>query len=441
MPTRSTLMERRPAPFLILGLLLVVIFVGLLLYYPERASEATVQKVYFADNISPAHRLVIDKFNAEHRGSIEVVPVDLPFGKFSTNERKELLARSLRNKSDHLDVFSVDVIWVPRFSRWSEPLESLLTPQETGGILPQALGSCTYEGHLMALPLYIDIGMLYYRRDLIRKLPDADSVEVQLRRSITWDDFIALRKRLDLKGSPYFLFPADNFEGLVCYYFEMIAGQDRNVFAANKVDLSTAKAERALQLLVDFVHRYHMSPPEVAEYDEIRSYSHMLRSGGAFVRGWPNFIEGIPGFYPYEVDTANIARAALPHYAGQPPVSVLGGWNLMISRSSTNKEAARTFIRYMQAVETQKMFFDVGGYIPTNSAVYADTAFLADRPVLAYYRALLDRGFQRPQLVEYTRISDIVSFYANLAIKGEMSVHEALTRATNVMRGENILPN
>jgi multiple sugar transport system substrate-binding protein len=32
-----------------------------------------------------------------------------PFQKFSTNERKELLTRSLRSKSDRIDIFSVDL--------------------------------------------------------------------------------------------------------------------------------------------------------------------------------------------------------------------------------------------------------------------------------------------------------------------------------------------
>src|SRR5512140_3173445 len=75
-------------------------------------------RVYFADNISKAHRVIIAEFNKRHAGSIEVVPVDLPFDKFSTNERKELLARSLRSKSDKIDIFAVDLIWVPRFARW-----------------------------------------------------------------------------------------------------------------------------------------------------------------------------------------------------------------------------------------------------------------------------------------------------------------------------------
>lgn len=53
----------------------------------SREEERSPVKIFFADNISAAHRQVIARFNAIHRGRIEVVPVDLPFTKFSTNER------------------------------------------------------------------------------------------------------------------------------------------------------------------------------------------------------------------------------------------------------------------------------------------------------------------------------------------------------------------
>jgi len=431
-------MIRRAVPFLILGVVLTGILVTLAVYPPGGPPRSTFRRVYFADNISPAHQAVIDRFNAEHRGSIEVVPVALPFAKFSTNERKELLARSLRNKSDRLDVFSVDLIWVPRFSKWSEPLDASMGPEETRRILPYALESCLYDSHFVAMPMYIDVGLLYYRRDLIRGLPDGGAVEEKLRSSITWEEFIRLRDRLTLHGAPYYLFQADNFEGLVCNYFEMLAGQERDFFAGNRVDLSSPVAEKGLQMLVDFVHRYRMSPPEVCGYDEIRSYIHMLRYGGAFVRGWPNFIEDYRSFYPDSVNIANIGRAALPHFAGRPPVSVFGGWNLMISKYSTNKEAALTFVRYLQREDAQKILFELGGFIPTNATVYADTSFMAQHPDLAYYRRLLDYGFHRPQLVDYTRMSDIISSYAHLAIKGELTVHEALTRASRVMQNEQV---
>ena len=80
-------------------------------------------KLYFADNITAGHQIIIDKFNRIHQDKIQVIPVNLPFSKFSTNERKELLARTLRSRSERLDIFAVDVIWNHRFAKWAEPLD------------------------------------------------------------------------------------------------------------------------------------------------------------------------------------------------------------------------------------------------------------------------------------------------------------------------------
>ncbi|HEY6952969.1 MAG TPA: hypothetical protein VI758_11210, partial [Bacteroidota bacterium] len=158
--------------------LMLVLFAGSPAAGSKREKEAA--KVYFADNISPAHRLIIAEFNKRHEGSIEVVPVDLPFEKFSTNERKELLARSLRSKSDKIDVFAVDLIWVPRFARWAEPLDAHFTTGEQEQLLSYANQSCKIDGRLVAMPMYIDIGLMYYRRDIIRRLPDGAAIDAEI---------------------------------------------------------------------------------------------------------------------------------------------------------------------------------------------------------------------------------------------------------------------
>jgi len=402
-------------------------------------NQGQVRRVYFADNISSTHRDVIERFNQRYRGNIEVVPVNLPFTKFSTNERKELLARSLRNKSDRIDIFAVDQIWVSRFSKWGDPMDHYLSDEERQNVLGYALESCFADSVLVALPLYIDIGLMYYRRDALRNLPDREQVEARLRESMTWDEFVALRDRLRLKGEPYYLFQADDFEGLVCNYFELCAGQDRRFFARNTVDLKSPVAGRALQMLVDFVHRHGLSPPAVAEFDEIRSYQYLLDRKGVFVRGWPNFLEDYREFYRDTIDVNQFGRAALPHFAGQDPVSVFGGWNLMVSRNSTQKEAAREFIRFLQTEEIQKFLFESGGYIPVSATVYADSAYMAAHPNLVYYRHLLDSGFHRPAMAEYTQISDIISHFAHRAIKGEMTVQEALARASSMIESNQVL--
>jgi multiple sugar transport system substrate-binding protein len=425
----------------ILIALLVVILIFILFGWPGVLTKTprSATRVYFADNISSAHRRTIERFNEEHVGAIEVVPVNLPFDKFSTNERKELLARSLRDKSDRIDVFAVDQIWVPRFSKWSAPLGSYFSRFEREHILSYALESCYYDSTLFAIPLYIDVGMMYYRRDLVRELPDGADIEELLQHSITWEDFARLKGRLAHGSIPFYTFQANDYEGLVCNYFELIAGQDPQFFSSNAVDLRSPAARSALQMMVDFVHRFGMSPSRVTEFDENRSYAYMLDHNGVFVRGWPNFLENFGTFYPDTARLRNIGRAPLPHFRGKKPAAVFGGWNLMISKNSASLPEAVEFLRYLQSEEAQKLMFEVGGYLPSNNVVYGDSSYMRAHPDLVSYRKLLDSGFHRPSLVEYTKMSDIISHFVQLAIKGELPVDQALHQANAMIEANEIL--
>ncbi len=425
-------------------LFLVVLFI--VLYLPGNFgsrsvffAEPEVQRIYFADHISPAHQAVIEAFNAQYRGKIEVVAVDLPFSKFSTNERKELLARSLRSKSDRLDIFSVDYIWTSRFAKWSENLDPYFAEYAAANIISPTIQSCITDGKLVAMPMYIDIGMMYYRSDIIRRLPDAEEIEKKLKASISWSELLALRHRLGYSERPYYIFQADDYEGLICNYFEIARSLDSNFISDNSIDLKSETARKALQMMVDFVHRQKVAPINVVEFDENKSYYYMLQNNAVFVRGWPNFVENFQHTFRDSSSFKAIERAPLPHFSGQRPTSVYGGWNLMISKFSTKKEAAVEFIRFMQTEEVQKMMFELGGYIPVNHDVYADTAYLAKHPDLVFYRKLVENGFHRPSLEEYTKISDIIAHYAHLAIKGELSVEKALAEASHTISAKSSL--
>jgi multiple sugar transport system substrate-binding protein len=414
---------------------LALVFVVLALLLFNRLSVGGderdgIVRVYYADNISSAHQSVIDRFNALHQGRVEVVPVNLPFEKFSTNERKELLARSLRNKSDRLDIFTVDHIWVARFSRWCEPLDSAFAPEERASILPQAEESCQFNGHLMALPMYIDVGLMYFRSDLMKQLRPDPAFEARLHASLTWDEFRAVGRDARAKGWPFYFFQANDYEGLTCNFFELIAGQDDQFFTRRPLDFERPEAKRALAMLVGFAGKDGISPREVSEYDEIQSYTRMLDRNGVVVRGWPNFLESYHQSYPDTWKLDVVQRAPMPHFEGHRPVSVFGGWNFMVSRYSARKKEAVELARFFQRVDMQKILFELGGYIPTNTEVYKDTVYMAEHPVLKYYAGLIKSGFHRPALVEYTKMSDIVSKNAHRAVKGEIDIDTAL-RAMN----------
>jgi len=392
------------------------------------------RRVFFADNISTAHQAVIARFNELHRGRIEVVPVNLPFTKFSTNERKELLARSLRTRSDRIDVFAVDLIWVTRFSKWAEPMDRHFPRESLATTLPQALESCTVGGSLMAIPLYVDIGLMYYRSDIIRRLPDGAEIEEALKRSITWDELIVLRDRLGYRGRPFYIFQGKAYEGLICNYFEHIATQDPRAVPRDSFPLHSAVAGAALERMVRLVRQDRVSPPDVVDYDEIRGYTAMLDSDAVFVRGWPNFLESFRSTY---ADTAklNLVRiAALPHEPRGSPASVFGGWNLMIANSSANKEAAVEFVRFTQSVEAQKLLMEIGGYIPVNTRLLEDAGYMAAHPTLQFCKGLIGRGVHRPAIEDYTRVSDILSLYINRALRGEIPPGRVAELAAEAIR-------
>ncbi len=74
---------------LIVSLLIAALAIVIVVFTPtgsEEEEEAKVTTLYFADNLSAAQQTIIDRFNAQYRGSLQVVPVNLPFTKFSTNK-------------------------------------------------------------------------------------------------------------------------------------------------------------------------------------------------------------------------------------------------------------------------------------------------------------------------------------------------------------------
>lgn len=410
----------------------IILFFSIFYILPLMTKQISspVKKIYFADNIYTAHSKLINRFNEKYKGEIEVMPINLPFSKFSTNERKELLARSLRSNSERLDIFTVDLIWVPRFARWAENLNTDFSIREREKIEPFALESCYFEDNLVAIPFYIDIGLLYYRSDIIEKLPNSSKIIEKLKQSISWEEFIGLRNKLPEYQNKLYLFPANNYEGLVCSFMELVLSQDPDIFESEYIDMNTAPVRKSLQLLVDLVNKYRITPPEVLEYDEFKCYLYAVKHQVPFVRGWPGFKRH---YRPIIQDTITLEKyehAALPHFEGTRPLSVYGGWNLMVPVASTNKKEAITFIKFILEPDNQKMMYEEVGYVPINSEVYSDSAFVRKHPLLLYYRELLNRGIHRPKMTNYTKISDIISYYANLAIKQEISVEKALLNCT-----------
>lgn len=418
--------------YIIISTTLVTVFILFtFLFSPNYVNNESgkVKTIYFADNISKAHQKIIDLFNKKYEGQIKVETINLPFEKFSTNERKELLARYLRSKSNRIDVFSVDIIWVPRFAKWSLSLDSMIDSVKLKNLLPNAVKSCYYNNKLYALPLYIDIALMYYRDDLLKQLPDYKEYSKELSSSITWERFFDLQKKLKMQGDKFYVFQADDYEGLLCSFTELMSNLNSRIIEKNgSLMLDKNNTAKAIHFLYDLIYSKKISPEEVVRLRENESYKYFVNNDCFAVRGWPNFLSE-DNFYITEDLRTKIKRAPLPHSTGSKPASVFGGWNLMVSKYSEKIPEVIKFLEFIISDQAQKILYQKGNYLPVVKTLYEDSEFIRDYPELNFYNNLFASGVYRPFLEEYTNISDILSAQINKALRKELTIDEAVKEA------------
>lgn len=406
--------------------------------YDTSFKEDGVVKITYADNISFAHKKLISIFNKLHRGKIEVVPIDLPFSKFSTDQRKELFARYFRSKSDRIDVFAVDMVDVPRFARYATSLNQYLSEVDKSSFLNYALVPCTSDSGILAMPLYLDISVMYYRKDIIKRLPDSTRWMKLLSQSITWDDFIKLYHNFSDRSHPFFVFQADGYEGLMCMYSEVLSNLGGEILGNGSLELNNPRDVDALEFLVDLVNRYKISPAHVCDLKEDESYKFFAETNGVFLRAWPALAQNNFLIQNYPKVMANLVVAPLPHIRGSKPAFAFGGFDLMISKYSTKVPEAVEFLQFLGSKQAQEIMYENGGFLPTNRLVYEDSMFVRKHPELMFYIHLFNYGVFRPKSEEYTRISDILSYYLHLAIKRKMTAREALRTAQQTIESEMV---
>jgi multiple sugar transport system substrate-binding protein len=443
MKFQELLRQKTVGLFILLGVFAIFLFILSYSLFPFNSTQSVESKlviIKYADNISPAHQTVVNNFNKEFDGRIRVETINLPFTKFSTNERKELLTRSLRSKSDKLDLFAIDLIWSARFAKWAESLDKYNFQDELRGLIPKAVESCIIEDKLVALPMYLDISTLFYREDLLKTLPNWEIIKTKLEESITWKDFISLGNQFNSSKNPFYIFPADNYEGLICSFYEILHNQNPNFFQNDTLDWRSDEVRNSFQLLNDIVNRYKISPIDVTDYREEACYDHFIFDNGIFLRGWTSFIKDSKALEKNPDLIQHIKQVPMPHLTNSEAGSTIGGWNIMLSKFSENKEEALEFIKFILNEESQKIFYEQGAFLPVIEAAYSDQNFINKHPNLIMQKKLLDAGIHRPFLINYTKISDVISLYVNRLMKNQMSIDSALKETNSALiSGELIL--
>lgn len=359
---------------------------------------------------------IIAEFEKEN-SDIKVIDEPLPA---STDEQHQFYVINLEGKTSVFDVLSMDVIWVPEFARagWLRDISSALPEEERAGFFKGPMDAVIYKGEVYAIPWYIDAGVLYYRKDLLKKhgfYPPQ-----------TWDGLIKVSKAITAKEKDLygFIWQGKQYEGLVCNVLEYFWSNGGDVLKDGKVVIESPENIEALKFMRDLIFKYNVSPELVLTSIE-EPTRHIFGNGKAlFMRNWPyawNIFnkEGSP-------IRGKVGVSVLPFFKGNKTASTLGGWQLGINKFSKNPEAAEKFIKYLTSPPAQKKLAITVGYKPTRKSLYKDGDFLREQPfIVGLYEVFLNAR-PRPVSPYYMAMTQIMQPEFSAAISGMKSPEEAL---------------
>lgn len=365
------------------------------------------------------YKALADNFNSTI-GNKNGIHVTWKQGPSSTNDILTIYTNTLRARSSSLDVLSIDIVYPAQFaaSQWTKPITDSQWPaSEQQKYLSGPIQGCTYQGKIWAAPFRTDIGLLYYRKDLISSPP------------ATWDDLTNSAKSVSPSKVKYgYVWQGAQYEGLVCDFVEVLHGYGGDILDKNdptKVIVNSPQAQQALAKMVSWVGT--ISPDAVTTYME--DPSRLVWQGGnsAFMRNWP---------YAYALGNdssqSKIANkfdiASLP-YGGseQNGHSAIGGWNLAINAYSKNPDQSWEFIKYMLGPDAQKKTALDASLTVTLKSVYDDSEVLQKQPLFGKLKPILENALPRPVSPKYTEVSDAIQRNVYAALKKQASPQEALS--------------
>ena len=335
-------------------------------------------------------------------------------GPHSSSAFHDLVSQKLKNRDPRMDVFFMDVIWPAEFASagWALPLDRFFPAAEREQFLIAPISANTYEKEIYGVPVFVDAGMLYYRKDLLLKYGFAPPG--------TWPELVRQAKIILAKeNDPHLVGYSGQFkqyEGLVCNMMEFVLSNGGSLWNEQelKASLHSPKAKDAVRFVRDHIIG-EISQRGVLAYQEPDSLALFTQGRALFHRNWPYAWEAASDARSSKV-AGRVGIAALPVFPGGSKVATLGGWQLGISRFSRKPELAWKFISFMTNAEMQKRIALATGRAPARKALYQDAEILKKNPQFKSQFDTFIQAVPRPRTPVYVPLSNIMQRYFSSAI-------------------------
>jgi trehalose/maltose transport system substrate-binding protein len=367
-------------------------------------------------------RGVFEQFTRETGIRVDFIP-----GPESMTERLELYHRYLGAKSSTPDVYYIDVVWPAILADQVVDLNQYLA-KESADQLETEVRNDTVKGRLTSMPFNTELGVLYYRADLLRKYGYRNP-------PATWDELEKMAARIQAgeraggnKDFWGYVWQGASYEGLTCnaLEWEVSYGGGSMIEPNGSITVNNPRTIEAMKRARRWIGT--ISPPSVIAFKEQDSRNSFHAGNAAFARDWlwRQFSEEslIPN------PKAMIAIALLP---GGPAgrASTMGGQSLAISKYSHHPQEAAALIRYLTSHDEQLTLWKKHAMLPTRREFYASPEYLQDRPGIAQlWKDLACVAVARPSTVTGQRYDEVSRAYFSAVhsiLAGEAEAETAIS--------------
>ena len=355
------------------------------------------------------------------------IQVKLMVGPESMTDRLQLYLDALERKSSTPDVLYTDVVWPGVLADYLIDLR----PYSADGVqlvMPKAVNNDTVDGRLVAMPFNAEVGLLYYRSDLLAKYGFKEPPE-------TWDELAQMARRIQggerAEGRKDFwgyVWQGAAYEGLTCNALEWQAssGGGKIIEDDGTISVNNPQTAKALKMAKSWLGT--ISPPSVLAFKEADAQNIWDSGNAAFRRDWVwrgNPMEKLP-------EAAYVGKFGItvPPSGGTGHASVLGGQSLAVSKFSVHPREAAELVRYLTSREVQMQQWQGGSMLPVLTEFYQDPKYFASRPGLERLKDIITGGaITRPSTITGRRYAEVSKAYysaVHSVLAGEVTAEKAM---------------
>ena len=372
----------------------------------EEQKEKVVLKLAAQNDNTPATQALHDEFNnSQDKYTVEWVQMTNDSG-----QMHDQLLTSLSSGSSEYDVISMDVVWGGEFAGagFLESIDARLADAglNKGDFNSGSMASGNYRGKQYTLPFFPDLGLLYFRKDIVSEEDAAKLISG----NYTYGDLAQMaEKYTGQNGTKY---------GLV-YQSKQYEGLTVNVTEFTK---SFQDIKGGLEMMYSYSNAT-WEPKDILNFTEGETHTNFEQGNAVFARNWPYQFGRIKGQEDgVTVKVEDVGIAPLPNGGS------VGGWLLGINKNSKNIDGAWELIKFVAGKEGQKIMSTKGGYLPGFNALLTDKDVISSNDMLSYegFKNALSSTIARPVSPEYSKVSDTIQVEAHKYLSSGEGLDQAV---------------